>query len=112
MSTRKQVAFLLLWAAFLGVVVLIYVSVRDAPPSPPQASLGTLSQAVYNAETGNGPPQEQISLTPGRTATGSPDSVTWWDAAGGEHLTSTADQDLVVGSIFENENFRNYQTDG
>src|ERR1039458_448026 len=112
MSTRKQVAFLLLWAAFLGVVVLIYVSVRDAPPSPPQASLGTLSQAVYNAETGNGPPQEQISLNPARKAIVSPASVTWWDAAGGEHLTSNADQDLVVGSIFENENFRNYQTDG
>jgi cell division protease FtsH len=112
MSTRKQVALLALWAALLAVVVLIFVQVRDRPPSPPQASLGTLSQAVLNAETGTGPPQDQISLDPGHQAIVSPNSVTWWDEAGGEHVTSNADQDLVVSSIFAKDNFDNFTTEG
>jgi hypothetical protein len=72
MSTRKQVALLALWAAFLAVVVLVYVSIRDQPPSPPQASLGTLTQAVLNTESGTGAPQDRISLAPAHQAIVSP----------------------------------------
>ncbi len=112
MSSRRQVVLLALWAAFLALVVLVYVQIRDRPPSPPQAGLGSLSQAVFNAETGAGPPQQRISLAPAHQAIVSPDQVTWWDAGGGEHLTSNADQGLVVGSVFEKDGFRNYTTEG
>ena len=111
MSTRKQVALLGLWAAFLAVVVLIYVQVRDQPPSPPQASLGTLTQAVLNAESGTGAPQDQISFDTAHPAIVSPDSVTWWDAAGGEHLTPNADQGAVE-NIFASNHYTNFTPEG
>ena len=111
MSTRKQVALLGLWAAFLAVVVLIYVQARDQPPSPPQASLGTLTQAVLNAESGTGVPQDQISLDTAHPAIVSPDSVTWWDAAGGEHLTPNADQGAVE-NIFASNHYTNFTPEG
>jgi cell division protease FtsH len=111
MSTRKQVALLGLWAAFLAVVVLIYVQVRDQPPSPPQASLGTLTQAVLNAESGTGVPQDQISLDAAHPAIVSPDSVTWWDAAGGEHVTPNADQGAVE-NIFASNHYTNFTPEG
>ena len=50
MSTRRQVLLLSLWAAFLALVVLVFVNIRDQPPAPPQASLGTLTQAVLNSD--------------------------------------------------------------
>jgi cell division protease FtsH len=111
MSTRKQVALLGLWAAFLAVVVLIYVQVRDQPPSPPQASLGTLTQAVLNAESGTGAPQDQISFDTAHPAIVSPDSVTWWDAVGGEHLTPNADQGAVE-NIFASNHYTNFTPEG
>ena len=111
MSTRKQVALLALWAAFLAVVVVIYVQVRDQPPSPPQASLGTLTQAVLNTESGTGAPQDRISLAPARQAIVSPDQVTWWDAAGGEHLTPNADQGAVE-NIFTSNHYTNFTPEG
>ena len=111
MSTRKQVALLGLWAAFLAVVVLIYVQVRDQPPSPPQASLGTLTQAVLNAESGTGAPQDQISFDTAHPAIVSPDSVTWWDAAGGEHVTPNADQGAVE-NIFASNHYTNFTPEG
>jgi cell division protease FtsH len=111
MSTRKQVILLTLWAAFLAGLVVLFVHIRDQPPPPPQASLGTLAQAVYDAETGAGPPQDQIALDPAHEAIVSPDAVTWWDAAGDEHQTSNADQDLVVG-MFTSNGFRNFTTEG
>ncbi len=109
---RKQVAFLVLWAAFLAVVVLVYVQVRDQPPSPPQASLGTLTQAVLDAETGSGPVQDQISLSTAHAAVVGTGQVTWWDAAGGEHVTPLPDggQAIVLG-IFTNDHFINFTTD-
>jgi len=112
MSMRKQVAFLVLWAAFLAVVVLVYVQVRDQPPSPPQASLGTLTQAVLDAETGSGPVQDQISLSTAHAAVVGTGQVTWWDAAGGEHVTPLPDggQAIVLG-IFTNDHFINFTTD-
>ena len=111
MSTRRQVILLTLWAAFLALVVAVFVYVRDQPPPPPPASLGTLTQAVLNAESGAGAPQDQISLETAHPAIVSPDLVTWWDAAGGEHQTSNADQDLVVG-IFNTDQFHNFDTEG
>ena len=111
MSTRKQVALLALWAAFLAEVVVIYVQVRDQPPSPPQASLGTLTQAVLNTESGTGAPQDRISLAPARQAIVSPDQVTWWDAAGGEHLTPNADQGAVE-NIFTSNHYTNFTPEG
>ena len=111
MSTRKQVALLALWAAFLAVVVVIYVQVRDQPPSPPQASLGTLTQAVLNTESGTGAPQDRISLAPAHQAIVSPDQVTWWDAAGGEHLTPNADQGAVE-NIFTSNHYTNFTPEG
>jgi cell division protease FtsH len=111
MSARKQVALLALWAAFLAVVVLIYMQVRDQPPSPPQASLGTLTQAVLNTEGGTGAPQNRISLAPARQAIVSPDQVTWWDAAGGEHLTPNADQGAVE-NIFTSNHYTNFTPEG
>ena len=111
MSTRKQVALLALWAAFLAVVVLVYVSIRDQPPSPPQASLGTLTQAVLNTESGTGAPQDRISVAPAHQAIVSPDQVTWWDAAGGEHLTPNADQGAVE-NIFTSNHYTNFTPEG
>ena len=111
MSTRKQVALLALWAAFLAVVVVIYVQVRDQPPSPPQASLGTLTQAVLNTESGTGAPQDRISVAPAHQAIVSPDQVTWWDAAGGEHLTPNADQGAVE-NIFTSNHYTNFTPEG
>ena len=111
MSTRRQVAFLALWTAFLAVVVLVYVQVRDQPPAPPQASLGTLTQAVLNTESGTGAPQDRISLAAAHQAIVSPDQVTWWDAAGGEHLTPNADQGAVE-NIFTSNHYTNFTPEG
>ena len=112
MSTRKQVLLLGLWAAFLALVVAVYVHVRDQPPGPPQASLGTLSQAVLNAQDGTGSLQDQISLSSAHEAQIGTGQVTWWDAAGGEHVTPLPDggEALVVG-IFTSDHFANYTAD-
>ena len=111
MSTRRQVVFLALWTVFLAVVVLVYVQVRDQPPSPPQASLGTLTQAVLNTESGTGAPQDRISLAAAHQAIVSPDQVTWWDAAGGEHLTPNAEQGAVE-NIFTSNHYTNFTPEG
>jgi len=93
------------------VVVLVYVQVRDQPPSPPQASLGTLTQAVLNTESGTGAPQDRISLAAAHQAIVSPDQVTWWDAAGGEHLTPNAEQGAVE-NIFTSNHYTNFTPEG
>jgi len=111
MSMRRQVAFLALWAAFLAAVVVVYVTIRDQPPAPPQASLGTLTQAVLDTESGIGTPQDQISLDPAHQAIVSPDQVTWWDAAGNEHLTPNADQGAVE-NIFTSNHYTNFTPEG
>src|ERR1017187_7592800 len=112
MSTRKQVALLALWAAFLAVAVLIYVQVRDQPPAPPQASLGTLTQAVLNTASGTGAPQNQISLSTAHAALVGTGQVTWWDAAGGEHVTPLPDggQGIVL-NLFYDKDFSNFNAD-
>ncbi|MGD1053301.1 MAG: ATP-dependent zinc metalloprotease FtsH [Candidatus Dormibacteria bacterium] len=104
-------AFLALWAAFLAAVVVVYVTIRDQPPAPPQASLGTLTQAVLDTESGIGTPQDQISLDPAHQAIVSPDQVTWWDAAGNEHLTPNADQGAVE-NIFTSNHYTNFTPEG
>jgi len=109
MSTRRQVLLLTLWAAFLALVVVGFVYVRDQPPPPPQASLGTLTQAVLNAESGTGAPQDQISLDTAHAAQVGTGEVTWWDAAGGEHVTPLPDGgEGIVVDIFTSDRFVNF----
>ena len=112
MSGRRQAIFLGLWAVFLAVVVVVVVSVRDQPPPPPQASLGTLTQAVLDAESGTGAARDQISLSAAHPAQVGTGQVTWWDAAGGEHVTPLPDggESLVV-SIFTSDHFVDYTAD-
>ena len=112
MSTRRQLTLLALWAAFLAVVVGLVAYARTRPPSPPQASLGTLTQAVLNAEAGTGRPQDQISLDPARAAQVGTGQVTWWDAGGREHQTPLPDGgEGIVVTIFTSDHFVNYTAD-
>jgi len=112
MSTRRQVLLLSLWAAFLALVVLVFVNIRDQPPAPPQASLGTLTQAVLNSEDGTGSLQDQISLNAAQAAQVGTGQVTWWDAAGGEHVTPLPqDGQGLVLSVFATDHFSNFTTD-
>jgi len=110
MPLRRQLTLLALWAAVLALAVVIVVYVRDQPPAPPQAGLGVLTQAVLNAETGSGTPQQQISLSTAHPAQVGTDQVTWWDAAGGEHVTPIPDEDIVL-STFTSDHFDNYTAD-
>ena len=112
MTLRRQVLLLSAWAAFLALVVLVFVHVRDQPPAPPQASLGTLTQAVLNTEDGGGTLQDQISLNAARAAQVGTGQVTWWDAAGGEHVTPLPqDGQGLVLSVFTTDHFSNFTTD-
>ena len=76
MPLRRQLTLLALWAAVLALAVLIVVYIRDQPPAPPQAGLGVLTQAVLNATTGSGTPQQQISLSTAHPAQVGTDQVT------------------------------------
>ncbi len=110
MSLRKQILLLGLWAALLAIAVGVVVWIKQ--PQPAYASLGTLSQAVAENSNPGAPPQERLSTNPRQEALVGTSSVTWWDAAGGEHQTpiTDADQTLVVGWFFQ-AGYINYTTD-
>ena len=110
MSLRKQILLLGLWAALLAIAVGVVVWIKQ--PQPAYASLGTLPQAVAENSNPGAPPQERLSTNPRQEALVGTSSVTWWDAAGGEHQTpiTDADQTLVVGWFFQ-AGYINYTTD-
>jgi len=99
MSTRRQFALLGAWAALLAIALGVFIWVRQ--PQPPYASLGQLFQAADSSHAAGIPPQQQLSLDPSHPTLIGTDTVTWWDAAGGEHRTPIPDQDVVISTLHQ-----------
>jgi cell division protease FtsH len=111
MSARKQVLFLTLWAALLAIAVGIVIWIKQ--PQPPYASVGTLLQAAAQSRDAFAPPQDRLSTDPAHQTLVGSGSVTWWDDAGGEHLTPIAagDQSLVVSTLANTDGYYNFTAD-
>jgi cell division protease FtsH len=108
MSLRRQIALLVAWAALCAMAAGIVVWVKR--PQPPAATLGTLFAAAADTSDGTGAPQQRLSTDPAHPTIVGTGSVTWWDAAGGEHRTPINDQSLVLG-IFWQDGYRNFTAD-
>ena len=67
---------------------------------------------MLNSEDGAGALQDQISLNAAQAAQVGTGQVTWWDAAGGEHVTPLPqDGQGLVLSVFATDHFGNFTTD-
>ncbi len=108
MSTRRLLILLVLWVALMAALAGLVIAVRQ--PQPPQAGLGTLSQAVIDMQRGSGGPALQISTNPRHAAVVSSGQVIWWNGAGDEYRTAITDQSVAV-SIFTAHDYANFTAD-
>jgi cell division protease FtsH len=114
MSTRKQILLLAGWCLVLagGGAAAIGIDHAITQPQPAYASLGTLFEAAANGRNPNAPPQARLATDAGHQTLVGTGSVTWWDAAGGEHRTpiSTGDQSLVESTL-DQDGYFNFRSD-
>jgi cell division protease FtsH len=108
MSMRRLLALLGLWIVLMAALAGLVIALRQ--PQPPQASLGSLSQAVIDTQRGSGSPALQISTDPHHAAVVSSGQVVWWNAAGDEYSTAITDQSVAI-SIFTAHDYSNFGAD-